>query len=177
MKTENDNDLVIAPWYKRLTAYFLDVLLLITLQGIVLAFLGSSSTFIQLFINMLLIWPYFILLPLRKDHPGQTLGKQLQKIKVVNDNGQPLSWQQIFSREGLRWIIIFLASGFTSIALISGHQTVVNGHMVNSNRGITLLCLFIIILWVIFDDLISPWRSQQRKTIHDKIAKTTVINF
>lgn len=92
----------LATWGQRVVAWFVDVLIVYALLGV---FTGTSSLILEnvlvpLVVSALIVpIGYYVILMTRKTHNGQTLGKQMMKIKVVRDNEQLFDVQAVVVRE------------------------------------------------------------------------------
>lgn len=76
---------------------------------------------------------------------GQTLGKQVQGIRVVRDDGRPIALAAGLLREAVVKSLLFLYVG----------------------------AFFLLIPWLI--DLLWPLRDEQRRALHDTIVSTHVV--
>jgi uncharacterized RDD family membrane protein YckC len=91
---------------------------------------------------------YGPLLMRRKERNGQTLGKQVMRIRVVRDNGRPFGYVPALVREvGAKVVIDALVS--LALPVLSGVFSVVDG------------------LW--------PLRDRERRALHDMICSTHVV--
>ncbi|WP_162890737.1 RDD family protein [Suicoccus acidiformans] len=91
-----------AGFWRRVPAFLFDGLMISLLRSVIFAWLPPSwlvSSLSEWALNLLIYHGYFILLT-QLNH-GQTLGKMLLSIQVVNEDGQELSWKQTFFREGI----------------------------------------------------------------------------
>ncbi len=89
----------------RFMAYFIDILiigLLFFISTIIftLIFSGRAGTGVLLIVYFLIYWGYFIFLEMITD--GQSIGKKLYKIRVVQSDFTPLSIQSSIIRNLLR---------------------------------------------------------------------------
>lgn len=56
-------------------------------------------------LGLLCAFGYYVVIPM-KNHSGQTFGKRLCKIKIVQENGQDITWKNMLLRQVLGIIII-----------------------------------------------------------------------
>lgn len=87
----------------RALAWLLDFLIrviILLVLAIPLAFLGKAGSGILMICMFLLYWAYPIVFEVMYD--GQTLGKKTMGLKVVNQNGTPITWVASISRNLLR---------------------------------------------------------------------------
>jgi uncharacterized RDD family membrane protein YckC len=98
----------------RFKAYLIDAIIIsvptLALHAIVLGHLGAHR--VQ---NLLLSLPamaYFLFCPLRPGRRrGQTIGKQVMKLRIVSRDGERVSLGELLTREGFKlalWSITFL---------------------------------------------------------------------
>lgn len=101
----------------RLMALVYEALLLLALAMVVTALIvamaGDASMGPKRVLLQLVLWlvmaAYFIRCWVTS---GQTLPNQTWRLKVVNDQGQPLIWQQALQRYVLAWLLL-LPAGLT----------------------------------------------------------------
>jgi uncharacterized RDD family membrane protein YckC len=87
----------------RALAWLLDFIIRILclwIMAIPLAFLGETGSGILAIIMFLVYWAYPILFEVLRD--GQTIGKKVMGLKVVNQNGTPITWITSIARNLLR---------------------------------------------------------------------------
>ena len=118
---------------------------------VVLAVVGSGLT--------MLIWTVFVLFMIARD--GQSPGKKLLKVRIVNVDGSDWGWRGTLIREVL--------GKFLGIGLISG----VLGALVSAALGeegssiVGLAVMLLLFIWILIDE--------NNQTLHDKIANTYVV--
>ncbi len=92
----------------RALAWLLDFiirLLCVLILSIPLAFLGKAGSGILMICVFILYWAYPILFEVLLD--GQTIGKKTMGLKVVNQNGTPITWVASIGRNLLRTADMF----------------------------------------------------------------------
>lgn len=133
-----------AEFLPRLGAFAIDFLVVMIALTVAASILGALA---------LMVWPaYFIYLTARS---GQTLGKRVLGLKVVNDAGQVPRMRRLINRELYRFALFY----FTFL-LLFGQGPVLIGWIV----------LFVFItghVAVAFDPMRRGW--------HDRLAKTYVV--
>lgn len=108
-------------FWKRFFSYLIDLIVVTSLQSIILfpfTALFSIPSLLVYLIEIIILLAYFILM----NHftQGQTLGKMICKIRVVQLDGTPLELNDIIIREGaMRYIlytipVIYLMTAFTN---------------------------------------------------------------
>ncbi|MFK3938242.1 RDD family protein [Alkalihalobacillus sp. NPDC078783] len=96
-----------AGFWVRFWAFLLDQVVLSSLNSILIlswfTFLGEGVQTVGPFATLTFVYAitFFIYYALMTKFIGKTVGKMVLGIKVVSDNGQPLSWKQIIFREGI----------------------------------------------------------------------------
>ncbi|MGN7309794.1 RDD family protein [Alkalicoccobacillus gibsonii] len=96
-----------AGFWVRFWAFLLDQVVLLSLNSILInswfTFLGEGVRSIGPFATLTFVHAitFFIYYALMTKLIGKTVGKMVLGIKVVSDNGQPLSWKQMIFREGI----------------------------------------------------------------------------
>lgn len=96
-----------AGFWVRFWAFLLDQVVLLSLNSILInswfTFLGEGVRSIGPFATLTFVHAitFFIYYALMTKFIGKTVGKMVLGIKVVSDNGQPLSWKQMIFREGI----------------------------------------------------------------------------
>jgi uncharacterized RDD family membrane protein YckC len=87
----------------RALAWLLDFvirMLCVFILSIPLSFMGNAGSGILMILMFLLYWGYPILFEVLYD--GQTIGKKSMGLKVVNQNGTPITWVASIARNLLR---------------------------------------------------------------------------
>ena len=110
---------------------------------------------------------YYVILEL-KVYKGQTFGKRLMKLKVVQDDGSDVTFKSIMLREGLGVMIV---EGY--IAQSSSYLHQILQLFVKINIMDYMVYVFGIISVV---SILLGMTSYSRKMIHDRIAKTKIIS-
>jgi uncharacterized RDD family membrane protein YckC len=107
-----DITLTVAGPMVRILAYSIDMLVRILFQtifAILLALLGATGLGVMSIIFFLLEWFYSVYFEVR--HQGQTPGKKMFGLQVINDDGTPINWSASILRNLLR-IIDFLPAAY-----------------------------------------------------------------
>jgi len=92
----------------RALAWAVDLMLrmiLLTMAMTLLALLGNGGMGIALLVIFVLYWGYNVLFEVLRN--GQTPGKQMLGLRVVNDNGTPIGWLPAIVRNLLRTVDMF----------------------------------------------------------------------
>lgn len=96
-----------AGFWVRFWAFLLDQVVLSSINSIFIlswfTFLGEGVQTVGPFATLTFVHAitFFIYYALMTKFIGKTVGKMVLGIKVVSDNGQPLSWKQMIFREGI----------------------------------------------------------------------------
>jgi uncharacterized RDD family membrane protein YckC len=159
---------------KRFGALFLDGLIVCILFMPVVIFnfmdLRNIYTTIFLYLAMLLYKPFM------EYKYGATLGKMAVGIKVTTYTGEAITLQQSVLRS-LFYIISYALSMITSVMVQSSGismSTIIEYNAAMSSNPLNTLNS--IISLVILIDYIPPFFDKQKRCIHDRMAKTVVIN-
>ena len=110
---------------------------------------------------------YYVILEL-KVYKGQTFGKRLMKLKVVQDDGSDVTFKSIMLREGLGVMII---EGYIAQSSSYLHQIIQMFFKINVMDY--MVYVFGIISVV---SILLGMTSYSRKMIHDRVAKTKIIS-
>jgi uncharacterized RDD family membrane protein YckC len=102
---------------------------------------------------------------------GQTIGKMLMKIKVLDINEYPIGLKKAVLRESV-WIVFSLAFFFSDVYQIFYYGITENFR--NTLLDNSLLIIFT--LWLIAEVIVALMNEKSR-TIHDFIAKTLVVRL
>lgn len=119
-------------------------------------FFGGGSmilTFVTTIISLVFYVIYFIVVP-SKFWTGQTLGKKLLGLKIVQESGEDVTLEVMGKRQGLYVVLSFLSA----IPFVGVLATCAN-----------------FIIWVI--NLIQLFSDPKHQTLHDKLASTVVIEY
>jgi uncharacterized RDD family membrane protein YckC len=121
---------------------------------------------IGLFLTYLIYHFYMVIF---HKHFGQTIGKMLMKVVVLNISGNSITFRQAFLRE----FPLILTS---ILFLVSDLFQIINSGVKESNYN-TLFedVLIFILLILLISEIIVMLSNQKRRTIHDYIAGTVVI--
>jgi uncharacterized RDD family membrane protein YckC len=86
--------------------------------GIVVAILGASGVGLYLLVLFLLMWFYPVLFEVLRD--GQTPGKKVMRLRVINANGTPVTWIASIVRNLLRAVdMLPFAYAFGCVACLA----------------------------------------------------------
>lgn len=131
--------------------------------------LSSKSGILACILGILMVWIYYVVLPVYKFN-GQTLIKKLLGIKVVKIDGRNVDLKTMIRREVLGSMIVeggFMISGDylrQLILIISGSKMIYKG-LIYISFSITILSIILMIF------------LKQNRTIHDYIAGTRVLSL
>lgn len=100
---------------------------------------------------------------------GQTLGKILLKVKVLDVSEAPISMRQAFLRDSI-YIVINTA------ALIVSLYFVLSGRMADEDAIVTANAVLLLaaLLWF-FAEILTCLTNAKRRAVHDFIAGTVVV--
>ena len=159
-------------FYPRFWALIIDTLILLPL-GLIDAAIGnyvsSPSTLLAVEIGVNVISVAYVVLTLA--FYGQTVGKMLMKVKVLDVSENPLSFSQALMRE-LPQISYLL------ILLILGKPTFLNEEPNNTfslNPGANFFYVLLSVWGVA--DIIVFFLNDKRRALHDYIAGTVVVKL
>ena len=142
-----------AGFWIRLHAIMIDLIILAALDAIINSFyLGIELNYL---IDIFLL-SYFIIMP---PFYGETIGKKICNIKIINKNGKYISLTQSIIRF-LPFIITIFLNNY-QFSLISNSES----FMIN-----------ILIIFFYLAEISSLKDSFSKQSLHDKLAKTYVIN-
>jgi uncharacterized RDD family membrane protein YckC len=136
-------------WWRRVGAYILDAIFtsIVSWVGVTLIYAGSEATGVILVLAGLVVaFFYYPLTMMREgEHNGKSLGKQIVAIRVVRDDGQPVTFGFALLREFVvKYLLFSVVGGFVF--------------------GIPWL---IDVLWPLWDD--------ENRALHDMIVKSHVL--
>ncbi|MBE4703820.1 RDD family protein [Spiroplasma platyhelix] len=112
----------LAKTWKRITARIIDIIIVSLIPGIItlIWFLIDKSSvnnwkalLIMMLFNYLLFTLYFVIIPWKFN--GQTLGKKMFAIKLVQENNDKISLKNILIREA---ILVFIPITLTMVAIL-----------------------------------------------------------
>jgi len=89
----------------RSMAWLLDFIIrmaVLWVLGMALAIMGAAGMGVMLIVMFLTFWLYPIAFEVLND--GQTLGKRMLGLRVINDNGTPVTWVPSIVRNLLRTV-------------------------------------------------------------------------
>lgn len=170
--------MIYAPFWRRFPAYLIDIIIIVMFFILTMLFTGGTE---ELAITAALLqgMAYFIYTLYFHSQSGQTIGKRLLKIKVVNSNGDKLTFKQSIQRNA----IIFFQSLPWIFATIIMIQTPESLDYLNSAH-----CMWEARKWPDFygpiatlvhitlaAQLIVFFLNKKNQSLHDLIANTVVI--
>lgn len=170
-----------AGFWRRLGAYLLDFIctMLITLA---IFWLAGSSKRLALLLEIPSIFlssAYFVVLHGRY---GRTLGKVVAHLKVTRDDGTPIGFQDAI----VRYLPDFALTSLSGYLMIMGIMNIDEGEWIRAgvfDRGTLLsvqtpelreLYYFLQLGWTLAE-VVSLAVSPQKKTLHDRLARTIVV--
>lgn len=158
----------------RLGAYMIDSLILLPLNVLaILDLMLWKSIPLFVFLNVIVL----IYKPLMEWKYGATIGKILTKIRVVKMNYKPINLQDAFNR-----YIFFFAnsfSGFIASLLLfykTGFDKVISLDKLTEMQASNDNILDSALLILVFVSCTFISMDLQRQALHDKLAKTFVVN-
>lgn len=110
-RVENSENILIkehryAGFWMRLWAYLVDVIVVFSISGIFTSMLSLSDSFstfsllgfwsANALVSGIFYYSYFLIMT---KLTGQTLGKMIFNLKVISENGENLTWFDLFFRE------------------------------------------------------------------------------
>lgn len=113
-----------AGFWMRFWAYMLDVIVVSSVSGILLSSLSLINDGEPM---MLAVWTvrgiaaasiYYLYFILMTKFLGQTLGKMVLGIRVIQENDRPLTWLDVIFREGIGRLIYNIVFGLKFLYLI-----------------------------------------------------------
>lgn len=131
--------------------------------------LSSKSGILACILGILMVWIYYLILPVYKFN-GQTLMKKLLGFRIVKMNGSNVDLKTMIRREVLGSMIVeggFMISGDylrQLILIISGSKMVYKG-LIYTSFSVTILSIILMIFF------------KENRTIHDYIAGTRVLSL
>lgn len=163
-----------AGFWIRVAAALIDTVVFIPLIALSFVNLFYVKSLVLLYVMMVIQSLYK---PLMEFKFGASLGKMAVKIKVVNEEHQPITIDQSFGRY-VPWVISTVISLITTTAMYtSADFNNLTSYMqlaefsenmpLNTVSQVYNIIFFILILWMVFD--------KKNQGVHDKIAKTMVI--
>ena len=167
---------VLATPVDRLLAWFVDTLIYvgIGIAGVIVGLValvtlddgtglaGLGTIFVAVWVPAILAflaWTVFVLFMIARD--GQSPGKKVMKIRIVNVDGSAWGWRGTLIREVLGKFLI--------VGLISGVLGAVMGSALSEETSsvVGLIVWLLLFIWVLVDD--------KNQTLHDKLASNYVV--
>lgn len=102
---------------------------------------------------------------------GQTVGKMLAKVKVLNTDEKPINFYIAFLRE-LPYILI--AAVFLIIDI---YEIATTGNRINFGETTAHNVAYVVFLIWLAAEIIVTLTDDKRRSIHDRIAGTVVVNL
>ena len=167
---------VLATPVDRLLAWFVDTLIYvgIGIAGVIVGLValvtlddgtglaGLGTIFVAVWVPAILAflaWTVFVLFMIARD--GQSPGKKVMKIRIVNVDGSAWGWRGTLIREVLGKFLI--------VGLISGVLGAVIGSALSEETSsvVGFIVWLLLFIWVLVDD--------KNQTLHDKLASNYVV--
>ena len=167
---------VLATPVDRLLAWFVDTLIYvgIGIAGVIVGLValatlddgtglaGLGTIFVAVWVPAILAflaWTVFVLFMIARD--GQSPGKKVMTIRIVNVDGSAWGWRGTLIREVLGKVLI--------VGLISGVLGAVMGSALSEETSsvVGLIVWLLLFIWVLVDD--------KNQTLHDKLASNYVV--
>ena len=158
-------------FWRRVGAGIADGVILFPLHWLDSWIFGSGTTPV-----ILLLWftfnsfSYIIYSVVLHGLYGQTLGKMLTGVRVLDVSETRLSFGQAFLRDSVPML-------FTTIGVAIGIQTVLSGENPLAGEEITLADILIgltAFVWLLAELITMLWNNK-RRAIHDYIARSVVV--
>ncbi len=157
----------------RCVALIVDTIVLIplTVFGSYLAHSSGKSSLtifaVSSVIGLLSVF-YYILMHARY---GQTLGKMLVKVKVVDISEVPINLGQAAIRSLPQLIPVICAIGFENPRGLSGNSSQWDAQLAESLNFLLTISIFI---WTVLNIIVAA-ASEKHRALHDYIAGTVVV--
>lgn len=171
-----DIEFTAPPFYRRLLAWVIDIMILIFYMVIVINFLqwfdrqldySENSNVIKWAVSMLCLLPFMLYhVVLEATMNGQSIGKKIMGIKVVSENGARPSLGQLIIRWLIRTSDYMLLMIIVVMVILSS-----NGIALSSEMSIALTLAIVLL---IVDLVLVNTRKQQR--LGDILAHTVLIS-
>jgi len=157
----------------RFVALIVDSIVLIPLMlfGSYLAYYIGNSSLIIFAVNTLfglISVFYYILMHARY---GQTLGKMLMKVKVVDISETPINLGQAAIRSLPQLIPVIVAIGFENPRGLSGNSSQWDVQLAES---LNFLLTISILIWTVLNIIIALF-GEKHRALHDYMAGTIVV--
>lgn len=138
------------------------------LLGLLLGFSPDFLSFLKEYVSPFAILGYFIIL---HGIYGQTLGKLLTSVKVVNHTDEgPITMAQSILRECTPLIVFAIALFVLFLSPVDE-----NGHIPETSQIILSISGLFHFTWILIE-LLTMLLNEKRRALHDYIAGTVVIN-
>ena len=152
--------------WARVIAFWIDSFVLSTLTGM----LGWLSTLqLGVVVNVVLAVAYstaHVAYPVyMHGRFGQTLGKFFVRVKVVSLDGHRISYEQAALRDIFPCLLLPISMWLSLYVAVTGEQP---------NPSIYQSLMPLAFMWVILE-LVTMLLNEQRRAIHDFIARTVVV--
>lgn len=152
--------------WPRFIAFWIDSFVLSTLTGILAWF---ATLQLGMVLNVVLAVAYsavHVAYPVyMHGRFGQTLGKFFVKVKVVGVDGRRISYEQAVLRDIVPCLLLPVSMWFSLYVAVTGEQP---------NPAIYESLAPFAFTWVILE-LVTMLFNEQRRAIHDFIARTVVV--
>jgi uncharacterized RDD family membrane protein YckC len=162
---------------RRVVAYFLDRIPFYGLERAgTLLYLHFGSVYFGLASGQFLTWAWIAYRVLAHGFWGQTFGKKICKLRVVDLSGQRLSMRQALLREIVP-IVLNLASLLFMILNLDAYESIARGGEISSRLATaqTVYSAAMIVWWLA--QLVILYRSDKQRAIHDYIAGSVVLRL
>lgn len=113
---------------------------------------------------------------------GQTLGKMTMRIRVISEDGNPLSWRQAFFRNSVdivlgvfRAVLIFVAISQISRAEYSALSWIEQGKKIDELTPYSQAFEILTNIWAC-SEVVVMLTNTKRKAVHDFLAGSVVVH-
>lgn len=171
------NEVVYVRFWRRVWAKILDVLI----TGIPVAIAYTAATHISVMVNSVIPFLLYITFTVLSvtyitARFGATPGKLILKMKIVNKDGNYIKYLEALKR--LVFYSIYLI--VLSLVLYQGISEEINSKVINhymsNSTGLLSICLNVI-LWITIVDELFVLLNKNRRTIHDYIGKSYLVDL
>ncbi|MFD1413736.1 RDD family protein [Oceanobacillus jeddahense] len=163
--------------------FFISSIFVSIIPMIITSIITQEKTFsIRTFTQMPTIWQiicgiiaislaiyYFCLYPMNKNHLGQTIGKRIMKLRIVNVNGQDLTYKDIFLRELLGSMIIEGETKFPSAFFRYFLYKMLPAQIAGVISIVSIVLSVASIIWAII--------NRRHRMFHDYVGRTVVVKI
>jgi len=170
-----DRPVIYGTFRKRFGALFIDGLVLMPITGLVMYNMFAwKSPFVLVFISLISL----VYKPLLEYKYGATLGKMAIKLTVVNTAYEKVNLAESLTRNVfaillgifsiITTLLLFNAPGFEDATTFTGYSALSRASSLNTGYSIFAFTIYLV-------DCIFLWSDDRKRSLHDRIASTYVI--